>query len=103
MLDPNDVHPLTDFQRHSKAHLARLHKHKRVTALTVNGRTAAILLDPTAYNRLAALAREAEDIAALRTAFAELKAGRGRSFDRVARDVRSRRAGSKPAPRRRSA
>ncbi|MBX3402157.1 MAG: hypothetical protein KF699_01975 [Phycisphaeraceae bacterium] len=103
MLDPADVHPLTDFQRNSKAHLSRLHKHKRVTALTVNGRTAAILLDPTAYNRLATLAQEAEDIAALRVAFAELKAGRGRSLEEVVRDVRKRRAGRGRTSDRRSA
>ena len=103
MLDPSDVHPLTDFQRNAKTHLSRLRKSKRATALTVNGRTAAILLDPGEYSRLALLAQEAEDMAALRDAFAELKAGKGKSFARVASDLRSRRASRAAKSRKRAA
>jgi PHD/YefM family antitoxin component YafN of YafNO toxin-antitoxin module len=103
MLDPTDVHPLTDFQRNAKSHLSRLHKNKRVTALTVNGRTAAILLDPTEYNRISSLAQEAEDMAALRVAFSELKAGKGKSLATVAADLRKRRAARTAKARKRSA
>lgn len=102
MLDPNDVHPLTDFQRNAKAHLSRLRKNKRATALTVNGRTAAILLDPVEYARISSLAQEAEDMAALRVAFSELKAGKGKSFAAVAADLRKRRAAPAAKARKRS-
>ncbi len=101
MLDPTDVHPLTDFQRNAKLHLSRLHRDKRATALTVNGRTAAILLDPTEYKRISSLAQEAEDMAALRIAFAELQSGKGKTFAEVAADIRKRRQAHRAAPRRR--
>ena len=38
MIDLKEIHPLTDFQRNTKAHLKHLKKTGKPHVLTVNGR-----------------------------------------------------------------
>src|SRR6266852_9884190 len=45
MLDPRQIHSLTDFLRHHKAHLARLKETKTPEVLTVNGRAEVVIQD----------------------------------------------------------
>ena len=52
MLDTRQIHPLTDFLRHHKAHLARLKETKTPEILTVNGRAEVVIQDVESYQAL---------------------------------------------------
>jgi prevent-host-death family protein len=52
MIRPEDISSLTDFQRHTKAHLKRLRKTGRPALLTVNGKAAVVVQSAAAYRRL---------------------------------------------------
>lgn len=49
MISVQDIHSLTDFQRHTKAHLKRLKASGRPTVLTVNGKAELIVQDAAAF------------------------------------------------------
>jgi len=61
MIDMNDIHSLTEFQRNTKDHLEYLKKSGKPKVLTVNGRAEIIVQDAQAYQKLL------EDIEQLRT------------------------------------
>ena len=45
MIEPQDIHSLSDFQRSAKTHIARLKKTGRASVLTVNGKAAVVVAD----------------------------------------------------------
>ncbi len=45
MLDTRQIHPMSDFLRNHKAHVARLKETRTPEVLTVNGRAEVVLLD----------------------------------------------------------
>ena len=55
MINPEDIAPLSDFQRNAKKHIQRLRRTGRVHVLTVNGRPALIVQDARAYQRMRSL------------------------------------------------
>lgn len=101
MIDPDQIHSLTDFQRNAKKHIQRLRRTGKPTALTLNGQTAAIIQDPAAYAKMADLAFEASEMRLLERAIKQAEAGKGRPIDDVIRDIR--RSRNAPAKRRKSA
>lgn len=52
MISVHDIRSLTDFQRHTKAHLKRLKASGRPTVLTVNGKAELIVQDATAFEEM---------------------------------------------------
>lgn len=100
MIQPENVRPLTDFQRNSKACIQKLRRTKRAQLLTVNGRAAAVLVDPEAYQRLIELAGESEEVLGVRKALADAEAGKGIPLANVIAQVRAR-ARALAEPRRR--
>jgi PHD/YefM family antitoxin component YafN of YafNO toxin-antitoxin module len=52
MISVHDIRSLTDFQRHTKAHLKRLKASRRPTVLTVNGRAEIIVQDAGAFEEM---------------------------------------------------
>ena len=54
MIRPEDIGPLTDFNRNTKAHLKRLRRTGRPELLTVNGRAQVVVQSASAYQRLLA-------------------------------------------------
>ena len=52
MISVHDIRSLTDFQRHTKAHLKRLKTSGRPTVLTVNGRAELIVQDAGAFEEM---------------------------------------------------
>lgn len=91
MIDPAHIHPLTDFQRNAKKHLARLKRSGRPEVLTVNGRPAAVVQDPEAFFELSELAAEAVEMRRLARAIDEMNAGKGRPLREVVRAAKSAR------------
>ncbi len=100
MIRPDDIHPLTEFQRNAKSHIRRLRKTRRPQVLTVNGRAAIIVQDATAYREVFDLLSEAEEIEAIREAFRELDAGKVKPIEQFAREFRTKHSARR---RRRSA
>lgn len=76
MIQPDDVTSLTDFKRDTPAHLRRLRKSGRPSILTINGKAAAVVLDPKAYAKLAELIERAEAIAGIQRGMDDFAAGR---------------------------
>ncbi len=75
MLDTRHIHPLTDFLRNHKAHMARLKETKTPEVLTVNGRAEVVIQDAESYQALLDRLHHIETIAAIQEGIAS--AGRG--------------------------
>jgi prevent-host-death family protein len=79
MLDiTKDIQSLTTFRRQSSDFIKQLKKSKRPIVLTVNGKAAAVVQDPEAYQRLLDIAASADEEEAIRQGLADVKAGRTR-------------------------
>jgi hypothetical protein len=52
MIRPEDIGPLTDFARNTKARLQRLRRTGRPELLTVNGKAEVVVQNAAAYQRL---------------------------------------------------
>lgn len=63
-----DVYALTDFRQKTASHLRRLRKADRPTLLTQNGKTAAVVLSESLYEKLLADAELGRSVAAIREA-----------------------------------
>lgn len=83
MINPTDIHALSDFQRNAKKHLTRLKKTGRPEVLTVNGKPAAVVQDPEAYKRLFEYAFGISDSAAIDQALDDVAKGRVRPWKDV--------------------
>ena len=83
--DLNDIRPLTDFLRNSKAHVTRLRKTKAPLVLTTNGAASVVVQDALTYQhtmqRLEELEERERFVAAVNEGIAEMKAGRMISLD----------------------
>ena len=52
MLDTRQIHPMSDFVRNPKQHVARIKETRTPEVLTVNGRAELVLLDTETYESL---------------------------------------------------
>lgn len=79
MLDiAKDIHSLTTFRRRSGDFIKLLKKSKRPVVLTVKGRAAAVVQDPTAYQRLLDIAARADAKEGIRQGLDDVRKGRTR-------------------------
>ena len=76
----DDVRSLTDFQRRTKIHIARLRKSGRPEVLTVNGKAQVVVQDAAAYQRLLDRIEEAETIAGIQRGLDSMARGEGVPF-----------------------
>lgn len=102
MIDPQDIHSLSDFQRNTKAHLKRIKRSGKPTVLTVNGRASVIMLDVAGYRRLLEAATRKDPVVAIQGGIDDMLQGRYRDAEE-ALDELSVKHFSRPAPRRRKA
>jgi PHD/YefM family antitoxin component YafN of YafNO toxin-antitoxin module len=79
MISVHDIRSLTDFQRHTKAHLKRLKATGRPVVLTVNGKAELIVQDAAAFEEML------DAIRGIQRGLDAMKEGAGKSF-RVALD-----------------
>jgi len=99
---PEDITPLTDFQRNAKKYIRNLKASGRAAVLTVNGRAAVVIQDPKSYERMVELARRMDDYESLERSLEEAERGEGTPWeevkaellDRVRRRVAKRRRAS---------
>ncbi|MGK7929100.1 MAG: type II toxin-antitoxin system Phd/YefM family antitoxin [Spirulina sp.] len=78
MIDLNEIHSLTDFQRNAKSYLQRAKESQKPIVLTVNGKAEAIVQDARAYQKLLDRLEYAESVAAIRQGFQEIEEGKGK-------------------------
>ena len=79
MISVQDIRSLTEFQRHTKAHLKRLKATGRPTVLTVNGKAELIVQDAAAFEEML------DAIRGIQRGLEAMKEGTGKPF-RVALD-----------------
>ena len=73
-----DIQSLTTFRRSSAEFLKHLKKSKRPMVLTINGKAAAVVQDPAAYQRLLDIAARADATEGIRQGLDDAKKGRTR-------------------------
>ena len=78
-----DIHPLTDFKRHTAEFLTQLRATGQPLVLTINGKAEIVVQDAKSYQRLLALAERLETIEAVREGLASIDRGEGRPMDEV--------------------
>jgi prevent-host-death family protein len=84
-----DIQALTTFRNNSTAFLQQLKKTKRPVILTVNGKAAAVVQDPEAYQRLLDIAARADANEGIRQGLEDLRKGRTRPACEVFDEIRA--------------
>jgi hypothetical protein len=82
MIAVQDIRSLTDFQRHTKAHLKRLKNTGRAEVLTVNGRAELIVQNAAAFEDML------DAIRGIQRGLDEMKAGKGEPARKVLDRIR---------------
>jgi hypothetical protein len=89
-IDAREIHPLTDFLRNSKAHIAHLKETGGPEVLTVNGKAEVIVQDAASYQQMLERLERADLVASLREALQQLKDGQGTSFEALEAELNQR-------------
>jgi len=71
MLDTRQIHPMSDFLRNHKTHVARLKETRIPEVLTVNGRAEVVLLDTESYESMVEQINHLKAVSAARAHMAE--------------------------------
>ena len=79
-----DIRSLTDFQRHTKAHLRRLKSTGRPEDLTVNGKAELIVQNAAAYEETL------DAIRGIQRGLDAMKAGTGKPFRQALDEIRAK-------------
>ena len=80
MINPSDIHTLTEFKRHSAELLKQLRLTARPQVLTVDGHPMAVVLGVQAFERLVELVDRNQAIAGIGRGLEDVKAGRTMSL-----------------------
>ena len=84
MISVQDIRSLTDFQRHTKAHLKRLKATRRPTVLTVNGKAELVVQDAAAFEEML------DAIRGIQRGLESMKEGTGKPFRVALDEIRAR-------------
>jgi PHD/YefM family antitoxin component YafN of YafNO toxin-antitoxin module len=90
MLDTRNIHPLTDFLRNHKSHIARLKETKAPEVLTVNGKAEVIVQDAESYQNMVERLRHMETLAAIREGLASAERGELKDAAQVYAEMKSK-------------
>jgi hypothetical protein len=83
MINPRDIHALSDFQRNARAHIARLKKTGRPEVLTVHGQAELVVQHADAYQELLDLAANAAAIVGIQRGLQGMIEGTGEEAEDV--------------------
>ena len=78
MINLNDIHSLTDFQRNARDYIERLKASGQPVVLTVNGKAEVVVQDAASYQKLLDAIDRAEAIEGIQRGLEQMEAGRGR-------------------------
>lgn len=90
MIQPSDIHTLTEFKRNSTDHIERLEDSGRPQVLTVDGRPKVVIMGVKAFEQLAELADRAAALDGIRKGLDDVDAGRHMSLEEFARTLRAK-------------
>lgn len=90
MIHLADIHPLTEFQRHTRRHLERLKKTGRPEVLTINGRAELVVQDAASYQALVDLVERCATLEAIRRALESVERGEDRPAEEVLEEIRQK-------------
>lgn len=84
MISVQDIRSLTDFQRHTKAHLKRLKASGRPAVLTVNGKAGLVVQDAAAFEEML------DAIRGIQRGLDAMKEGSGKPFRAALDEIRAK-------------
>ena len=90
MLDARQIHPMTDFLRNHKSHVARLKETRRPEILTVNGKAEVVIQDAESYQEMVDRLERAELIAAVQEGLAAADRGEMKPARQVLEEMKAR-------------
>ena len=90
MLDAREIHPLTDFLRNHKAHVARLKQTQAPEVLTVNGKAEVVVQDAASYQLMVDRLHHMETLAAIQEGMASAERGELKPAAQVLDEIRAR-------------
>jgi PHD/YefM family antitoxin component YafN of YafNO toxin-antitoxin module len=90
MINLEDIHSLSDFQRNTKEHISRLKESGKPTVLTVNGKAEVVVLSASSFQALADQVERAEAIEGIQRGLEEAKAGKGRPVREAMESIRAK-------------
>jgi len=90
MLDARQIHPLTDFLRNHKAHVARLKETGTPEVLTVNGRAELVVQDVESYQVLLDRLHHMETLTAIREGIASAERGELKPAEQVFAEMQAK-------------
>ncbi len=73
MLDTRQIHPMSDFLRNHKAHVARMKETRTPEVLTVNGRAEVVMLDTETYENMVEQLNHMKAVTAARAHMAQAR------------------------------
>jgi PHD/YefM family antitoxin component YafN of YafNO toxin-antitoxin module len=88
MIHMEDIHSLTDFQRHAKEHIERLKETGRPEVLTVNGKAEIVIQDAAAYQKLLDMVDRLEAIEGIQKGLESMQRGEGKPAQEVFTQMR---------------
>lgn len=81
MINLNNIHSVTDFQRSPKGILKKLKARRGPIVLTVKGKAEFVLQDAQSYQLLLERVQAAEDLAAIQEGLSQSLSGKGRPIE----------------------
>src|ERR1043166_6457263 len=90
MINLENIHSLSDFQRNTKAHVERLKQSGDPEVLTVNGKAELVVLSAEAFQEWSDKIVRAEAVAGIRRGLAEAQAGKGRPVRQALDSIRKK-------------
>jgi prevent-host-death family protein len=83
MIHMEDIHSLTDFQRHAKEYIERLKETGRPEVLTVNGKAEVVVQDAASYQKLLELVDRVQAIEGIQKGLESMQRGEGKPAQEV--------------------
>jgi PHD/YefM family antitoxin component YafN of YafNO toxin-antitoxin module len=90
MLHTREIHPLTDFLRNHKSHVARLKETQAPEVLTVNGKAELVVQDAASYQLMLDRLHHMETLAAIQEGMASAQRGELKPAVQVLDEMRAR-------------
>ena len=84
-----EIHPLTDFLRNAKTHIAHLKETGKPEVLTVNGKAEVVVLDAASYQAMLDQLERTDLIESLKQSLREIEEGRVRPADEVFAELKA--------------
>lgn len=88
MINLDNIHSLSDFQRKTKEYLERLERTGQPEVLTVNGEARFVVQDAQSYQKLLDELDRAQAIAGIRRGLESVAAGRTQPMDEAFEEIR---------------